>query len=380
VIRAASPVQSLERIRHSFPYLAQCTYLNTASVGLSWAGEGAAAAEFYEAKAQGAGAMGTWWEKADATRGELAALLKVAPAGIEFVSSTTEALNLIALSLPLTKGEQVVVAQDEFPSVVLPWANLERQGVELLRVPVAREQERTQLLCEAVGTRTRVLAVSHVLWRTGTRVDLQALARVCRAHDCRLIVDGVQAVGALPVEAGVADAYCASVFKWLLSGFGLGFVALSGRLAAELTPAVRGYSNEPPSRSLRYGHLNYPGIFALRATLGYLNSVGWPRIHQRVATLAQRAMSALRGEGFEVLTPDTAHGGIVSFRHPRATVLVRSLADHAILVEDAAPIVRASAHFYNTEEDIDRFITALVAGLRRGKRTTDTADQRDPAA
>ena len=61
---------------------------------------------------------------------------------------------------------------------------------------------------------------------------------------------------------------------------------------------------------------------------------------------------------------------------------IESIMGHIMATKgtDAAPIVRASAHFYNSEEDVDRFITALAANLKRGKRTTDTADQRDPAA
>jgi len=82
-------VPDADPIRASFPYLAQCVYLNTASVGLSWAGEGAAAAEFYDAKAQGAGAMGAWAARTEATREELGALLHVPPATVDFVSSTT---------------------------------------------------------------------------------------------------------------------------------------------------------------------------------------------------------------------------------------------------------------------------------------------------
>jgi cysteine desulfurase/selenocysteine lyase len=355
-------VLDVQRIRDSFPYLAQCAYLNTASVGLSWSGEGAAAAEFYEAKSQGTGAMAVWARKAEAAKRELAALIHVPAASIDFVSSTTEALNLIALGMPLGRGQQVIVAADEFPSVVVPWTHRIKDGVEVVRVAIDEEELRTQRLCEALSPQVRVLAVSHVHWRTGTRVDLVQLRAACRAHDCRLIVDGVQAVGAVPVEAEGVDAYCASVFKWLLSGFGLGFMAVSERLAAELSPVVRGYSNEFPSNSLRYGHMNYPGIFALHATLGYLKGIGWHRIFERVDMLGRRTLSSLAARGFEVLTPEAAHGGIVSIRHPQASRLVRSLADRSVLVEDADPIIRASAHFYNTEDDIDRYASELAAG------------------
>jgi selenocysteine lyase/cysteine desulfurase len=305
--------------------------------------------------------MSSWSAKADATREDLASLLKVPSGRIEFVGSTTEALNLIALSIQFKKGDQVVLAADEFPSVALAWGRRISEGIDLIRVPIEREEERTRALCEAITPRTRVVAVSHVHWRTGTRVDLELLKAACHKHDCRLIVDGVQAVGAVPIDASGVDAYCASVFKWLLSGFGLGFMALSPRFAAELNPAVRGYANEPPSRSLHYGHTNYPGIFALYGTLQYFKSVGWETVHERVDRLAQRALTKLRVYGFDVLTPQSALGGIVSIRHPRASAAVASLAQQGIQVEDAHPILRASVHFYNNEQDVDSFVSALVS-------------------
>lgn len=354
-------MMAIKGIRAAFPYLSRCVYLNTASAGLSWAGQARAAAEFYDlAKAKGICGAQDWTAKTDAARTELAAILGVPSGDIHFVGSTTEALNLVALSLRLNPGDQVIVAEDEFPSVLQPWVAAQRRGVELVRVTVGTEAERTDALCNAVNARARALAVSHVHWRTGTQVDLARLSATCHRHDCLLIVDGVQAVGATQVDAGLADAYCASVFKWLLSGFGLGFLTLSDRLAGELLPALQGYANEPPSQSVRYGHINYPGIYALHATLGYMKSVGWTDIHARVAMLAQRTIGALKSQGFEVLTPAWAHAGIVAIRHPAASALVRSLAAQSIVVEDWNPIVRVSPHFYNSEQDIDRFVEALA--------------------
>jgi selenocysteine lyase/cysteine desulfurase len=351
-----------DQIRTSFPHLARNVYLNTASAGLSWAGQGTAAAKFYDVKSRGIGGSPDWTRTSEAAKAALGELLGVPAQRIQFVGSTTEALNLIALAMPLTQGDCVVVAEDEFPSVVQPWITLHNSGVRLKRVPIIREFDRTNSLCAAVDSSTRVLAVSHVHWRTGTRIDLPALSAVCRKHDCRLIVDGVQAVGAIPVDASETDAYCASVFKWLLSGFGLAFLVLSDRLANELTPVARGYFNPPPSRALRYGHLNYPGIYALQGTLGYLDSVGWGPIHQQVDRLAKHAIASLRKVGFDVVTPEDSHAGIVSFRHPATSELAEALASQSIFVEDGAPFLRVSPHFYNTEEDVDRLMTALVRG------------------
>jgi selenocysteine lyase/cysteine desulfurase len=350
-----------DEIRNAFPHLADCVYLNTASAGLSWRGQGAAAAEFYDvSKATGIGGQAEWTARTEVAKAQIGRILGVPAARVYFAGSTTEALNLIALAMPLRASDRIVVADDEFPSVVEPWIALQQRGVILDRVQISSEQDRTKALCDAIGPQTRALAVSHVHWRTGTRVDLDALAATCRKHDCRLIVDGVQAVGAVPVDAGVADAYCASVFKWLLSGFGLAVIVLSESFGNTLTPAVRGYSNPPPSRVLRYGHLNYPGIYALHATLKFLDSQGWKNIHERVAQLVVRAMRALRAAGFDVVTPEDSHAGIVSIRHPESTAVVDSLARASILVEDGFPYVRVSPHFYNTDEDIDRFLSTLV--------------------
>jgi cysteine desulfurase / selenocysteine lyase len=349
------------QVRAAFPHLARCVYLNTAAAGLSWSGQGKSAAEFYDSgKSKGMGGALEWAAKVTAAKWELANLMDVPSHSIHFVGSTTEALNLVAQSLPLERGDRVVVADDEFPSVVQAWLSWQSKGVEIVHVPIAHESERTQLLCEAIGPSVRALAVSHVHWRTGTRVDLDQISARCREYDCRLIVDGVQAVGAVPVQAGIADAYCASVFKWLLSGFGLGFVTVSERLAAELQPVLRGYNNEPPSRSVRYGHINYPGIYTLQASLEFMRNIGWDAIYAQVDALALRAIASLRSRGFEVITPYGAHAGIVSIEHPAASVLVGALADQSIFIEDRGPVVRASPHFYNTEEDIDRFVSALA--------------------
>lgn len=349
-------------IRRSFPHLAANVYLNTASAGLSWVGQDLAAAEFYRDKASGIASHEHWLNKADETRALLGQLLAVPAERIQFTGSTTEAMNLIALALPLTHGDSVVVADDEFSSVIAPWATLQRNGVRLNRIHIRNESDRTRALCAAIDSRTRILAVSHVHWRTGTRVDLAALRATCDRFDCRLIVDGVQAAGAITVDAGISDAYCASVFKWLLSGFGLAFLVLSDRLSSELTPVVRGYSNPPPSRSLRYGHQNYPGIYALHATLRYLETVGWPSIFAQVDRLTSRLSRALRERGFELMTPDESRAGIVSIRHADVAGQVSSLAAQSIFVEDGSPYLRISPHFYNTDEDINRLMQALMRG------------------
>jgi cysteine desulfurase / selenocysteine lyase len=349
----------LAKARESFPFVAEAVYLNTATAGLSWTGLGAASAAFYEAKRRGICGRGEWVATAAHARASLAALLGVAEDTVSFTGSATEALNLACLGLPLAPGSRIAIATDEFPSVWQACLALRKSGIDIMPVEIRSETQRGAALAQAASG-AQALAVSHVHWRTGTTVDLEQIAAACRASGAWLIVDGVQAVGAIPVRAGLADAYCGSSFKWLLGGFGLGFMTLSERLARQWTPPFRGYANEWPSRDPQYGHLDYPGIYALGASLAFLGALGWETIFEQVARLSRRLSQRLLEHGFEVLTPHAAAAGIVSVRRDDSRERVERLARESIYVEDRDAIVRASPHFYNTEVEVDRFVAALT--------------------
>lgn len=353
------PGSALESARSSFPFVKEAVYLNTATAGLAWTGLAQASGAFYEAKLRGICGRDEWVAIAARARSSLAALLGVREEALSFTGSATEALNLACLGLPLPPGSRIAIAADEFPSVWQACLALRKSGVEIAPVEIRSESDRGSSLAQAASG-AQAVAVSHVHWRTGTTVDLAQLAAACRSSGSWLIVDGVQAVGAIPVAAALADAYCGSSFKWLLGGFGLGFMTLSERLAREWTPPFRGYANEWPSRDPQYGHLDYPGIYALGASLAFLDALGWEPIFRQVTQLSRRLSSQLLRQGLEVLTPPSAAAGIVSIRRDDAKEVVERLAAESIFVEDRDAIVRASPHFYNTDAEIDRLVAALV--------------------
>jgi cysteine desulfurase / selenocysteine lyase len=156
------------------------------------------------------------------------------------------------------------------------------------------------------------MSVSHVHPWTGVRVDLTTLGQACREVGALLVADGIQAVGATPVDLSYVDVYGASVFKWLMSGFGTAIGVFRERARSMMTPAFRSYGNPAPSTSFEYAAPNIPGLYVLDATLAYLDELGWERIYDRVDSLAAYVLKTLDERGIAAITPPDAHAGIVS--------------------------------------------------------------------
>lgn len=356
----ATPDVALD-VRPDFPFLEECVYLNTAAAGLSWKGQGQAAARFYDdAKALGFNGMERWRAATEAARERLSRLMRVNPGEIGFASNTTEGLNLVVLAMGWGPGDEIVLAEDEFPSVVRACESAGRWGATVRRVPIASEEERQSALVAALSPKSRLVAASHVHWVTGTRLDLAALSAACHEAGALLLVDGVQAIGAVPMELGETDFYSASVFKWLLSGFGLSILMVRDGAREKLAPMVRGYSNPPPATDLQYAHLNFPGIFALEASLAYMERVGWQRIYQQVKELTEGLMTSLEERGVQVKTPRHTRAGIVSCTVPDPKAVREALASRGIVVEAREGSLRISPHFYNTDGDVQAFLDGLA--------------------
>jgi selenocysteine lyase/cysteine desulfurase len=156
----------------------------------------------------------------------------------------------------------------------------------------------------------------------------------------------------------VADFYTGSTFKWLLSTFGVAY-AVKGRFASELEPVFRGYANPPPSRDLQYSHANYPGMYALAATLEFMGALGWQAIEDRVSSLTGLLHRKLVAAGWNVVTPLQSRGGIIAVQDRNAPATVARLLAEGVEVEARAGNVRVSPHFYNNEQDLRRFLDVL---------------------
>jgi cysteine desulfurase/selenocysteine lyase len=349
-------------LRAPFPYLEERVYLDTAAAGLCWQGHGQACARFFdEVKRRGMDARPEWLDTTQRVRARLAQWLSVAPTDITFVSNTTEALNLAAHSLRWNAGDRIVLAADEFPSLALAWEPARRAGAIVDAIPIGHEADRETALLAALAARpARVLAVSQTHWGTGTTLSLPRLATQCRARDALLVVDGIQALGAVPTDLSAVDVYAASMFKWMLSGFGLGVLITSPRARAQMTPAWRGYANQDDPTQLQYAHVNIPALYGLDATLDFFERIGWATVFDRVESLGAHLADGAARRGLALLAPPGARAGIHSFGCADSEATRLQLAARGISVAARGTNLRVSPHYYNTPHDIDRCLDAIA--------------------
>ncbi len=352
------------RVREDFPYEPGRVYLDSAARGLSFPGAAAAAGQYYlDLASLGLDARALWLGRAKSAKQRVAGLLHVPVEEVGFFRNTSEVVNLAANSMEWHAGDEVVVSTDEYPCDVLPWIAAEGSGATVVWVDPGDGLERQQRLLEALSPRTRVMSVSHVHPRTGTLLDPSVLGRACREVGALLVVDGIMAFGASPVDLSYVDVYGGSVFKWLLSGFGTAIGVFRERARSVLTPVFRSYGNPSPSQSFEYAAPNFPGLYVLDATLAYMEELGWERILDRVGSLASCVLDVLEKMQVAALTPPDAHAGIVSVAGLDSTAVGEGLKQRGVDVGDRGGRIIVSPHFYNTEEDIDRFAEALDAVL-----------------
>jgi len=355
-------VADLDALRAPFPYLRERVYLDTAAAGLCWRGHGEAVARFYDkVKNRGYDARPEWRAMTLKLQARLARWLAAEPADLTFVSNTTEGLNLAAHSLRFRPGDRIVLAADEFPSVSRIWAPACRAGAEVVRVPIAGEGDREVALLAALDRSPRLLAVSQTHSSTGTTLDLARLGAACRARGTLLLVDGIQALGAVPTDLSVVDIYTSSFFKWMLSGFGIGVLITSERARAGLDPAFRGYANLEDTTLLQYAHVNIPAIYGLDASLDFFDGIGWPTVHRRVKALGDHLVRGAERRGLDLVTPPSMRAGIFVLRCPDGEAARLALAARNISVSARGAGVRLSPHFYNTPDEIDQCLDEFAA-------------------
>lgn len=375
-----APPLSLKELRWSFPITGRVNYLNHAATGPISRGVQEAMGRQAELHALHVETASSRYKPVYVEcRAAAARLVGSRPERIAFVQNTSHGVSLLANGQDWRDGDNVVVPAMEFPSNYLAWLNLADRGVELRRVPPVDGRVTPEALRRAIDGRTRVVALSHVQYFNGYKPDLSAIAEVVHAQGAMLVVDGTQSVGAIPidVEALRIDALVVSAHKWMLGPLGIGFMALSDEMLDRTRVTQLGWLsvNDPfafnrridlPDDATRFepGTENAAGIFGLAQRLQEIEAYRIDRIEQRILALNDRLADAVRRHGFELRTPmeSGTRSGILSFHHPAVanSETVARLQDRGIHIGLREGALRASPHYYNSEDEIDGLVAALV--------------------
>jgi L-cysteine/cystine lyase len=341
-----------EEARAQFPVLERYAYLNAGSSGpLPRVAAEAARARLERDLAEGRSGkayMEELFETRERIRSDFAAVLGTSAELVALTDSTTRGCQIVISGLRMGADDEIVTTDQEHFGLLGP---LHECGARVL----VTEADEDALLA-AVTSRTRLIAVSHVLWTTGARFDL---ARIGRADGPPLLVDGAQSAGAIPVDLAGADFYTVSAQKWLCGPDPSGalFVRDPERLAVMLPSAFSPLSHEtdgsfaPKDGARRFdsGWIGAPALAGLEASL---------RVHpnwryEGAAAAAAHCRELLEPQ-VEVVTP-RGHSTLVSFHPPGDPAeLVATLAERSVIVRELPGhnLVRASCGWWTSEGDL----------------------------
>ncbi|MCX7915344.1 MAG: aminotransferase class V-fold PLP-dependent enzyme, partial [Verrucomicrobiae bacterium] len=309
---------------------------------------------------------------------------------IAFTGNTSMGLAMVAEGLPWQAGDNVVCYRDDYPANVYPWMNLARRGVEVRFVTPAVPGRITVAELEpVVDRRTRLVALPSAHFLTGWRLDIAAISAFLRDRGVLFCLDAIQTLGALDTPLRYVDFAAADAHKWLLGPVGVAVLYVRRELQDLLRPALVGWNNAkcpgfitreqlefwPNARRYEPGTLMLAGIVGLHAGLEMILNLGPMAIEQRVLALARRLGEQLTAGGWSLLGPDPREfpsglTGIVTFHREGLDMIrlyerLRAERIHLSLRQDrqGRHYLRASAHFYNTERDLDKFAECLLEAL-----------------
>src|SRR5437764_9614016 len=295
----AGAVVKPENVRAEFPVLQRFAYLNAGTLGplsrRSIAGMEERNRFDHE---QGRGGK-AWFESMlvlrTRVRERLAALIEAAPEKVALTSSTTDGCNIVCSGLDLRPGDEIVTTNSEHPGLLLP-LHVSGARVRVAEVTTRPTTDALDAIVAEVTPRTRLIALSHVIWTTGQVMPVHELKR---ATGLPLLVDGAQSVGAIPADVGELDFYTVSCQKWLCGPEPTG--ALYVREPEALRVALPTYFSQqrierdgsfvPKDGALRFdfGWLATPALAGLEASLD--SAPEWR--YERAREMSQRCRTAL---------------------------------------------------------------------------------------
>jgi kynureninase len=380
----------LLRFRAEFPILESTTYLVSNSLGAMPRAVPERLAEYareWATRGVRAWAEG-WWEMPIAVGDEIAPLIGAGPREVAMVPTVSMAQAQVLSALDYGDGRDTIVMSElDFPSVRYVYDSLAtRLGARIVVVPsddgIGVSEER---LIEAIDERTRLVAISHVLFRSAYVMDVAKIAEHAHAVGALVSLDAYHSVGVLPVDVRAlgADFLTGGVLKWLCGGPGGCFVWVRPELNATLAPTLTGWqAHKHPfafAAEMEYaddawrwlgGTPVIPALFAATAGPAIVREAGMEAIRAKSTRQTSRLIELADARGFPVTAPRDAarRGGTVAFGVPHAREVARALLAREVIVDYRPNAgIRVAPHFYTSDEEVEQVVEIIDDILARGE-------------
>ena len=373
----------LESQRHLFDIPDDVTYLNCAYMSpLMHRANEAGAAGLARKQRPWEIAVDDFFTDSDHLREAFAEIVHAERDDIAIVASASYGISTAAHSLPLSSGQSVLVAVEQFPSNVYPWREAAREaGARVVTLERPSHGDWTQAVVEAIDASTAVVALPQVHWIDGGLLDLERIGEACRDRGAALVLDATQSAGAYPIDVRriQPDFLVAATYKWLMGPYSLGLLYVSKRWQeegrslehnwihrrnAENFARLVDYEDEPAHGARRFDvgeRSNFALVPAALEALRQILAWGVDDVSETCGGLARTIAAECEAMGLRSL-PE-------GLRAPHYLGLMRDggyppdllarLAEQRVFVSVRGDAIRVTPHVYNDTRDVDRFLEAL---------------------
>ncbi len=328
-----------------------------------------------------------FFKNTNALRAEFGKLINASPDNCAIAASVSYGMANVAKNLKAGKGDNIVVADAQFPSNVYAWMALrEERGIEIKFVapPEASENRGAlwnQHILEAIDSNTKMVATGHIHWADGTLFDLKAIRQRTREVGAIMVIDGTQSIGALPfdVQEFEPDALVSAGYKWMMGPYSTAMTYF-GEYFADGRPIENNWMNRLNSQDfanlINYQEEYQPGMVRydvgesanfvltpmLTKALEQVNSWGPENIQAYTKELAAPYIAELKSAGFQIEDENQRSNHLFGVRLPShldMDSVKKSFESHKIFVSIRGNSIRISPHLYNSAKDLEMLMSAF---------------------
>jgi len=351
---------------------APLVYLNTAACGRISDSVLQAGVRLYTQFENTASATSEHWRDAEAPaiKNNIAGFMNTAPQDIALIPNFSYGLNAVVQAL--NGDEKVLLYRKDFPSVYIPFV------INHFNIVWLDDEDGFLIDLHKIGDLIKtekidIVAISHVQWHTGFKLDLKSLCSVCRSLGARTIIDATQSLGAVDISIPdvLPDVLIASNYKWMNAGFGTGILYMAPEFATQYPPKVSGahsnafqfadgsFTRNTSVTNYEPGSVNMFGVSILNQAILEKQALGMEFIEQHNAALTKQLTEGLAALLVPIVGPAAPdnRSSIVVLEDQNG--LSAHLAAQNIIVTNRNGYIRLSVHFYNTETDIDRAVHCI---------------------